>query len=83
MDIHTCTAGTTYTLSAGGENIFQKEESGRAAGNECHNHSGNIPGRFTPSNATISVDNSYGNMGSSGLFYGTHLLIREITVNYR
>ena len=83
VDIHTCTAGTTYTLSAGGENIFRKEESGRAAGNECHNHSGNIPGRFTPSNATISVDNSYGNPGSSGLFYGTHLLVREITVRYR
>jgi hypothetical protein len=83
VDIHTCTRGTTYTLSAGGENIFSKEESGRAAGNECHNHSGNIPGRFTSSNATISVDNSYGNPGSSGLFYGTHLLVREITVRYR
>jgi hypothetical protein len=83
VDIHTCTAGTTYTLSAGGENIFQKEESGRAAGNECHNHSGNVSGRFTPSNAVISVDNSYGNPASSGLFYGTHLLVREITVRYR
>ena len=83
VDIHTCTLGTTYTLRAGGEIIFQKEESGRAGGNECHNHSGNIPGRFTPSNATISVENSWGNPGSSGLFYGTHLLIREITVKYR
>lgn len=83
VDIHTCTAGTTYTLSAGGENIFKKEESGRTAGNDCHNHSGNVSGRFTPSNATISVDNSYGNPGSSGLFYGTHLLVREITVRYR
>lgn len=83
VDIHTCTRGTTYTLSAGGETIFQKEESGRAAGNECHNHSGNVSGRFTPSNAVISVDNSYGNPASSGLFYGTHLLVREITVRYR
>lgn len=83
VDIHTCTLGTTYTLSAGGETIFQKEESGRAAGNDCHNHSGNIPGRLTTANATISLDNSYGNSSTSGLFYGTHLLIREITVKYR
>ena len=83
VDVHTCTVGTTYTLSAGGAEVFKAEESGRAAGNECHNHAGTHPGTLTVSNSTVSLDNSYGNTGSSGLFYGTHLLVRKIVIQYR
>ena len=83
VDVHTCTVGTTYTLSAGGAEVFKAEESGRAAGNECHNHAGTHPGTLTVANPTVSLDNSYGNSGTSGLFYGTHLLVRKIVIQYR
>lgn len=83
VDVHTCTVGTTYSLSAGGAIIFTVTESGKAAGNTCHDHRGTYPGTFTKNNATVSCRNTYGNAWSSNLFHGTHALVRKIIVNYR
>ena len=83
VDVHTCTTGTTYTLLAGGNSIFSERFSGRAGGNDCHDCKGTYNGTLTSSNASVQCSNSYGNPWSSGAFYGTHALIRSITVNYR
>lgn len=82
VDVHTSTVGTTYTLYAGGNSIFSLEAGGKAASENCHEDKGTYPGTLTVDNPSVACDNSYGNAPFFET-YGTHLLIREITVRYR
>ena len=82
VDVHTSTLGTTYTLYAGGNSIFSLEAGGKAASENCHEDKGTYPGTLTVDNPSVACDNSYGNAPFFET-YGTHLLIREITVRYR
>ena len=82
VDVHTSTVGTTYTLYAGGNSIFSLEAGGKAASENCHEDKGTYPGTLTLDNPSVACDNSYGNAPFFET-YGTHLLIREITVRYR
>jgi hypothetical protein len=82
VDVHTSTVGTTYTLYAGGNSIFSLEAGGKAASENCHEDKGTYPGTLTVDNSSVACDNSYGNAPFFET-YGTHLLIREITVRYR
>ena len=82
VDVHTSTIGTTYTLYAGGTSIFSLEAGGKAASENCHEDKGTYPGTLTVDNPSVACDNSYGNAPFFET-YGTHLLIREITVRYR
>ena len=82
VDVHTSTVGTTYTLYAGGTSIFSLEAGGKAASENCHEDKGTYPGTLTVANPSVACDNSYGNAPFFET-YGTHLLIREITVKYR
>lgn len=82
VDVHTSTIGTTYTLYAGGNSIFSLEAGGKAASENCHEDKGTYPGTLTVDNPSVACDNSYGNAPFFET-YGTHLLIREITVRYR
>ena len=82
VDVHTSTIGTTYTLYAGGTSIFNLEAGGKAASENCHEDKGTYPGTLTVDNPSVVCDNSYGNAPFFET-YGTHLLIREITVKYR
>lgn len=82
VDVHTSTVGTTYTLYAGGNSIFSLEAGGKAASENCHEDKGTYPGTLTVENPSVACDNSYGNAPFFET-YGTHLLIREITVRYR
>ena len=82
VDVHTSTVGTTYTLYAGGNSIFSLEAGGKVASENCHEDKGTYPGTLTVDNPSVACDNSYGNAPFFET-YGTHLLIREITVRYR
>lgn len=82
VDVHTSTLGTTYTLYAGGTSIFSLEAGGKVASENCHEDQGTYPGTLTVANPSVACNNSYGNAPFFET-YGTHLLIREITVRYR